>query len=523
MYQKITSPAGLADPSQDRYQVLEDLATAHWFSEVLFAALDLDIFTHLEPEGIAPSQLAGRTGWDREALERLLLALTELGLTVEIPGGFTNSPLAHRYLLPAGRDYLGDFLLYRRYIASHWPRLNDRIRRGPEANKRSSVETHRDYQKRVLNYVRALDAQSRLKAREAGQYLIHLLPESPRYLLDLGGGAGAWGRILRSYWPGLRTLLVDLPEVLRAAGRIYPKPDDWRSIDRVAGDILQPCLNRPCFDLVILSNIIHAYGPDEALIIFKYAASMLKPKGYLLIHDYRTDDPHGHPLKGRLYDLHMMLNTYNGRIHQLDHLRELLARSGFNIWRTMPLKTDTSLVLAKFESGETANFDPMDCLLLKTKALGFRKIKAVSPRDMVLQPWVRLKCRFGCSEYGRNRQCPPFSPDADEMCKILSEYKRTILVEGAPPGPVFHNQLLELERLCFLEGYHKALAFGAGPCLLCSPCEITRTCRYPDKARPALEACGVDVYETVRRAGWYLTPVRKPHGYVKYIGLVLVD
>ena len=48
-------------------------------------------------------------------------------------------------------------------------------------------------------------------------------------------------------------------------------------------------------------------------------------------------------------------------------------------------------------------------------------------------------------------------------------------------------------------------------------------CRFPEKLRPALEACGVDVYETARRAGLTLNPVQHPLGYVKYVGLVLFD
>ncbi len=45
-----------------------------------------------------------------------------------------------RYLTPGTNAYLGDFLLYRRYLSSHWQRLGPRIRDGVRANERSVDE-----------------------------------------------------------------------------------------------------------------------------------------------------------------------------------------------------------------------------------------------------------------------------------------------------------------------------------------------------------------------------------------------
>jgi len=37
-----------ADPAHRNFQYLEDLSTAYWYSEVLFAALELNLFEFLE-------------------------------------------------------------------------------------------------------------------------------------------------------------------------------------------------------------------------------------------------------------------------------------------------------------------------------------------------------------------------------------------------------------------------------------------------------------------------------------------
>lgn len=109
------------------------------------------------------------------------------------------------------------------------------------------------------------------------------------------------------------------------------------------------------------------------------------------------------------------------------------------------------------------------------------------------------------------------------MAATISRYTHALLVQGTPPSNVFHDQLLALERALFLAGHTEVLAFGAGPCPVCPPCPADGRCRAPEKARPSLEACGVDVYETARRAGLCLNPVSHPSGYVKYVGLVLIN
>lgn len=41
---------------------------------------------------------------------------------------------------------------------------------------------------------------------------------------------------------------------------------------------------------------------------------------------------------------------------------------------------------------------------------GYTDFKWIEPKDIVVSQWVRLKCTFGCGEYGRNAACPPNVP-----------------------------------------------------------------------------------------------------------------
>ena len=80
-----------------------------------------------------------------------------------------------------------------------------------------------------------------------------------------------------------------------------------------------------------------------------------------------------------------------------------------------------------------------------------------------------------------------------------------------------------LEREIFLDGYYKAFGLSAGPCRLCKTCETNKDCKHPYKARPAMEACGIDVYGTARNCGFELEVVKTEDCPYSYIALVLIE
>ncbi len=143
--------------------------------------------------------------------------------------------------------------------------------------------------------------------------------------------------------------------------------------------------------------------------------------------------------------------------------------------------------------------------------------------QIITGSWVRKKCQHGCDRYGKGLQCPPNGMDNEVTRDMIDSYSWGVLVEGMPPGGDFHEKLLGLEKRAFLSGYHKAFAFTAGHCPVCDECPEDGICRFPDKARPSMEASGIDVYETAIRAGLTLQPVQEKMQYVKYFGLLILE
>jgi len=144
---------------------------------------------------------------------------------------------------------------------------------------------------------------------------------------------------------------------------------------------------------------------------------------------------------------------------------------------------------------------------------GFSDFRWIAGKDVQVRRWVRLKCMFGCDSYGKNACCPPEVPSVDECRELFSEYDHILILrisvklddpnEKKEWSRRKNLELLPLERDVFLSGRHKALLLFMDECRLCEECPGTRReCRKPLTARPSAEALAVDVFSTVRSAGF---------------------
>ena len=154
------------------------------------------------------------------------------------------------------------------------------------------------------------------------------------------------------------------------------------------------------------------------------------------------------------------------------------------------------------------------------KELGAKDAKIIPANTVVTAEWVRLKCQFGCGGYNRRLTCPPNSPTPEQTRKILSYYKYSLLIHTDETTEV--NDIVPvIEKEVFFDGYFKALGLGAGPCELCDKC--SKFCKHPREARPAMEACGIDVFSTVRAHGFPIETLITRDCEGNYYGLVLIE
>jgi len=181
----------------------------------------------------------------------------------------------------------------------------------------------------------------------------------------------------------------------------------------------------------------------------------------------------------------------------------------------------------------------------------------VNARNIVVDERVELKCRNPpCEHYGRNLMCPPFTPSADQCRKYLKRYRHGILIEVEeiiPPKirryvekgwrlprlrknsafrklydpwdvrvwKKLHRVVCDVEREAFLRGFHLSTGLVGERCKLCNQCDVTAPCKRPWEARASMEALAIDVYRTVKNAGFKIEWGKRDS--LRLFGLVLVD
>jgi predicted metal-binding protein len=147
-------------------------------------------------------------------------------------------------------------------------------------------------------------------------------------------------------------------------------------------------------------------------------------------------------------------------------------------------------------------------------------IKLIDVDDIVIDERVRLKCQIPrCDSFGKNLMCPPHVPSVASFREALSRFSRALLIQVSAPldqnpadrpsAGVFaaagklHDLVNLAEKRAFEKGFRFATGLIGGCCRLCETCvavEAGQACRFPFKARPSMEAMGIDVVATAEKA-----------------------
>ncbi len=165
--------------------------------------------------------------------------------------------------------------------------------------------------------------------------------------------------------------------------------------------------------------------------------------------------------------------------------------------------------------------------------LGASEVEITPAQWVQVDERVRLKCAIPpCPNYGRCNYCPPYTPEPEFMRKALGRFNWAILFKRDVPPEDFadisryypHGQkhqrktgeiAAKIELQAFADGYHFAVGFGAGGCrdTLCNGglCQMLDSGRCPHilRARPSMEAVGIDACDLINKVGWEIYPIHR--------------
>jgi predicted metal-binding protein len=168
---------------------------------------------------------------------------------------------------------------------------------------------------------------------------------------------------------------------------------------------------------------------------------------------------------------------------------------------------------------------------LKAIELGAAGAKIIKSEIVPIQDRVVAKCAYPkCSFYGTCANCPPHAMSAEQIRKIVAEYRYAIFLWIELPPESFagpdidkairpmqikmHELVSKIEAAAFYDGYVLALGFSGGSCknafcpdLECTALKPGQSCRFPFKARSAMEAVGINVMALATRLGLDIYPL----------------
>jgi len=245
----------------------------------LLAFVRLGIAGALADAGKRLDDLAVELDLHIDGLRHLLRVLTASGYVTSDNEVYQLTQLSRITLLEGAPAQLDAWVLHNTF---HWQAIAELETTLAARGKREvrhrleSPEAWAIYQRAMLQ-----------TARPVAGAVADALPEPPGRdtMLDLGGSHGLYGAAICRRFPGLRCLVLDLPDAAEHARALGVAEGLTDVVEYEAGDILTADLGKAEHDVVFMGNIVHHFDQDKLPDILQRSHRALKPGGIIAIWD----------------------------------------------------------------------------------------------------------------------------------------------------------------------------------------------------------------------------------------------
>merc|ERR1719310_1165274 len=304
-------------------------------SQAVFSGLELGVFDAIAAAGDKGLDLAAlqkSCNCDAPRMQTLLTSLTAIKALRRdgASGMYTNSPNASAALVQNSKQYYGDYLRYQmgRQFYHRMGALPDVMTTG-EAPSYASWFSDPETAK---TYTGAQHNGSMATARYMVKKKLSL--DGVTSMLDVGGGSGAFSYVFTEKTPGLKSTVLELPEVCKTGEGIKAtmSADVQERVNFVELDATSPDwpVNDGAYEVVLMSYI--SGSVPEVIIgeLYKNAYKALKPGGRLLVHDFMVNDSLDGPALGALWALQHVTVNADGLGLTPSEIQTRMAAGGFD-------------------------------------------------------------------------------------------------------------------------------------------------------------------------------------------------
>jgi 2-polyprenyl-3-methyl-5-hydroxy-6-metoxy-1,4-benzoquinol methylase len=309
-------------------------------------AVELGMIAALEGGPLSTSEIARRLNVSPRGVHTLLGALEELGAVSGEESGWRLTGAGRaRFLDREAPDYEADSLLHWLRTIRRWSaELPETVRTGDPATEDSPARGAKQG-KDLERFMAAMANRSPGNVAAVADAVRGAAPGA-KTLLDVGGGPGVYSTALADR--GFEVSLLDRPEVIEFVAEIYGLGADER-IHLVPADFLH-ALPEESYDVILLANVTHIYGPETNRELLRQAAGRLNPGGCVAIVDFVR----GVSAFAPLFALTMLLSTDDGGTWSLPEYTGWLRDAGLERVRCATIGPDSQMITAVNPSKEKA-------------------------------------------------------------------------------------------------------------------------------------------------------------------------
>lgn len=281
-------------------------------SRVVLTANNLRVFEYMK-KPISAARLAGRLKTDERATEILLDALCGIGLAAKSRAGtYRNTPLSNKYLIRNSRSYQGDIVRHASTMWENWSGLDDVLKTGRPARRATDMESF------ILG-------MHNLSLTRAPELIKAIGLKGVKSALDLGGGPGT--NAMEMAKRGVQTTLFDRAEALKLARGVMRR-EGVKGIKSISGDFQVDSIGSG-YDLILISQIFHAYSERDNIALLEKCRAALNPDGRVAVQEFPIDDSRTAPPHSTLFSVNMLVGTEHGRCYSPKEIRGWLLKTGF--------------------------------------------------------------------------------------------------------------------------------------------------------------------------------------------------
>jgi SAM-dependent methyltransferase len=329
------------DSADNSYRTFCDLSSGYRMFCVVAEALRCGVIDLLEEEGRSVEALLVASALRPAEGRRFLELLVSVGLLEQQDGCLCLSRFSRTFLSRTSPVSQRHVIEFEPVLMENWRQLGAVLHEGQGALIREQPDDNLRERRQLFQLAMAEAAQ--VRSRELWAALA-MLPEEG-LIIDIGAGDGTYLRTFLARHLRWRGVACDLPEVCaEAASGVMPNNLDFYPCNildefELAGLVAR---HRGAADLLLFSNICHCHSPAENSALLAQAGAMLAADGRVVIHDFCRDANSF----GAMYDLHMLVNTYNGRSYSIAETAELLRSAGFERHEVAELPSGSLAIVA---------------------------------------------------------------------------------------------------------------------------------------------------------------------------------